>query len=123
MRSGPPATMVVKGSKCCPSHESKMIGQIVNPQSNLGLWQYQAPSQRWVEVYKPEDVTGVLVLEELEHAKARNAPILAEYIGGSFTCDAHHMTEPLPDGTGVGRCIAMCGSPRLGPADSLCVGS
>ena len=51
---------------------------------------------------------GVLVLEELEHARARGAPILAEYIGGSFTCDAHHMTEPLPDGTGVGRCIAMC---------------
>lgn len=50
----------------------------------------------------------MLVLEELEHARARGAPILAEYIGGSFTCDAHHMTEPLPDGTGVGRCIAMC---------------
>ncbi len=65
-------------------------------------------------------VSGVLVLEELEHAKARNAPILAEYIGGSFTCDAHHMTEPLPDGTGVGRCIAMCaGFPCLGPADGL----
>ena len=48
------------------------------------------------------------MLEELEHARARGAPILAEYIGGSFTCDAHHMTEPLPDGTGVGRCIAMC---------------
>jgi len=59
---------------------------------------------------------GVLVLEELEHARARGAPILAEYIGGSFTCDAHHMTEPLPDGTGVGRCIAMCaaaGRPAL----------
>lgn len=54
---------------------------------------------------------GVLVLEELEHARARGAPILAEYIGGSFTCDAHHMTEPLPDGTGVGRCIAMCAAP------------
>ncbi|KAK9824991.1 hypothetical protein WJX81_005142 [Elliptochloris bilobata] len=50
---------------------------------------------------------GVLVLEELEHARARGAPILAEYIGGSFTCDAHHMTEPLPDGSGVGRCISM----------------
>jgi len=66
---------------------------------------------------------GVLVLEELEHARARGAPILAEYIGGSFTCDAHHMTEPLPDGTGVGRCIAMCaaaGRPAA-PAGTACL--
>ena len=45
------------------------------------------------------------MLEDLEHAKARGAPILAEFRGGSFTCDAHHMTEPLPDGSGVRLCI------------------
>lgn len=49
--------------------------------------------------------TGVLVLEELEHAKARGVPILAEYLGGSFTCDAYNMTEPLPNGKGVSSCI------------------
>ena len=43
---------------------------------------------------------GVLCLEELEHAKARGAHIYAEYVGGSFSCDAHHMTEPHPDGKG-----------------------
>lgn len=48
---------------------------------------------------------AVLVLEELEHAKARGAPILAEFIGGAFTCDAHHMTEPQPEGKGVIMCI------------------
>ncbi|KAK9830287.1 hypothetical protein WJX72_010820 [[Myrmecia] bisecta] len=48
---------------------------------------------------------GVLVLESLEHAKARGAPILAEFVGGAFTNDSHHMTEPLPDGSGVARCI------------------
>lgn len=48
---------------------------------------------------------GVLVLEELEHAKARGARIYAEYAGGAFTCDAHHMTEPHPDGKGVKLCI------------------
>lgn len=48
---------------------------------------------------------GVLVLEEYEHAKARGARIYAEYVGGAFTCDAHHMTEPLPNGAGVGLCL------------------
>ncbi|XP_021823546.1 3-oxoacyl-[acyl-carrier-protein] synthase II, chloroplastic-like [Prunus avium] len=48
---------------------------------------------------------GVLLLEELEHAKRRGANIYAEFLGGSFTCDAYHMTEPHPDGTGVALCI------------------
>lgn len=48
---------------------------------------------------------GVLLLEELEHAKKRGANIYAEFLGGSFTCDAYHMTEPHPDGVGVSLCI------------------
>ncbi|KAJ6759615.1 3-OXOACYL-[ACYL-CARRIER-PROTEIN] SYNTHASE II CHLOROPLASTIC [Salix koriyanagi] len=48
---------------------------------------------------------GVLLLEELEHAKKRGANIYAEFLGGSFTCDAYHMTEPRPDGAGVILCI------------------
>ncbi|KAI3766361.1 hypothetical protein L2E82_16416 [Cichorium intybus] len=48
---------------------------------------------------------GVLLLEELEHAKARGAKIYAEFLGGSFTCDAYHMTEPHPDGKGIALCI------------------
>lgn len=48
---------------------------------------------------------GVLLLESLEHALARGAPILAEYLGGGINCDAHHMTDPRDDGLGVGLCI------------------
>lgn len=48
---------------------------------------------------------GVLVMESLEHALARGAPILAEYLGGGLSCDAHHMTEPRADGAGVALCI------------------
>ena len=52
-------------------------------------------------------LAGVVVLEELEHALARGAPILAEFIGGSFTSDAYHLTDPRPDGLGVTRCIQL----------------
>ena len=48
---------------------------------------------------------GVLVLESLTAAKRRHAPILAEYLGGAISCDAHHMTEPRPDGKGVALCV------------------
>jgi 3-oxoacyl-[acyl-carrier-protein] synthase II len=48
---------------------------------------------------------GVLVLEELEHALKRGAPIFAEYLGGGLSCDAHHMTDPRSDGAGVSLCI------------------
>lgn len=48
---------------------------------------------------------GVLLLESLEHALARGAPILAEYLGGGVSCDAYHITEPRADGEGVALCI------------------
>lgn len=48
---------------------------------------------------------GVLVLETLEHALARGAPILAEYLGGGVSCDAYHITEPRSDGEGVALCL------------------
>src|ERR1700722_2218745 len=48
---------------------------------------------------------GVLLLESLEHALERGAPIFAEYLGGGITCDAHHMTDPRDDGLGVSLCI------------------
>ncbi len=48
---------------------------------------------------------GVLVLESLEHAQARGATILAEYLGGAVSCDAYHMTNPREDGLGVSLCI------------------
>lgn len=48
---------------------------------------------------------GILLLESLEHALARGAPIICEYLGGAVSCDAFHMTAPREDGLGVSQCI------------------
>lgn len=48
---------------------------------------------------------GVLVLESLEHAQSRGANIIAEVSGYGTTCDAYHITSPIPDGSGAAKAM------------------
>jgi 3-oxoacyl-[acyl-carrier-protein] synthase II len=50
---------------------------------------------------------GVLIFEELEHARRRNAPIYAEVLGTGNTADAYHITAPHEDGAGAARAMAV----------------
>lgn len=50
---------------------------------------------------------GIVVLEELEHAKKRNATILAELVGYGATCDAFHITSPAEDGSGSAKAMTL----------------
>ena len=62
--------------------------------------------------------SGVVVLEELEHAKARGAKILAEVVGYGATNDAFHITSPAEDGSGAGMAMKIAMKEAgIGPSD------
>ena len=50
---------------------------------------------------------GIVVLEELEHAKARGAKIMAEVVGYGATADAYHITSPIEDGSGAAKAMEL----------------
>mgnify|MGYP001388120907 CR=1 FL=1 len=51
--------------------------------------------------------SGIIIMEELEHAKKRGAKIYAEVAGYGYNGDAYHITAPCPDGDGFRRCMVM----------------
>lgn len=51
--------------------------------------------------------SGILILEELEYALSRGARIYAEIVGYGMTCDAYHMTSPVPGGIGAARAMSL----------------
>lgn len=64
------------------------------------------PFDRDREGFVVAEGAGILVLEELEHAQGRGVQPLAELIGYASNCDAHHVTQPAPEGAGAAACMA-----------------
>ncbi|CAK27034.1 3-oxoacyl-[acyl-carrier-protein] synthase II [Synechococcus sp. RCC307] len=62
---------------------------------------------------------GILVLETLDHAQARGAEILGEVVGYGMTCDAHHITSPIPGGLGGARAMSLALSDAGLKADDI----
>ncbi len=70
----------------------------------------QAASRPWDrdrDGFVLSDGAGVVMLEELEHAKARGARIYAELAGSAMNSDAYHMTSPSPGGEGAADCMRL----------------
>ena len=62
--------------------------------------------------------SGIMILEEYEHAKVRGANILGEVVGYGSTCDAYHMTAPASDGSGATACMLQAiQDAALNPSD------
>jgi 3-oxoacyl-[acyl-carrier-protein] synthase II len=109
IRSGRADVMVAGGTEAsvCPVGLGGFVACRALSKNNDN---FQTASRAWDKTrdgFVMGEGAGVLVLESEEHAKARGATIIAEYLGGAINCDAHHVTMPRDDGMGVASCMEM----------------
>ncbi|MFA5982815.1 MAG: beta-ketoacyl-ACP synthase II [Methylococcaceae bacterium] len=100
--------MVAGGAERCTTSATAMGGFASAKALSRRNDNPQAASRPWDkdrDGFVLSDGAGVVVLEELEHAKARGAKIYAEVIGFGMTADAYHMTTPSVGGEGAARCM------------------
>jgi 3-oxoacyl-[acyl-carrier-protein] synthase II len=108
IKYGDADVMVAGGAERCTSSATAMGGFCSARALSRRNDDPQAASRPWDkdrDGFVLSDGSGVVVLEELEHAKARGAKIYAEVIGYGMSGDAYHMTTPSVGGEGAARCM------------------
>ena len=121
IRYGDADVMVAGGAERCTSSPTTMGGFAAAKALSRRNDNPQIASRPWDrdrDGFVLSDGAGVVVLEELEHAKARGAKIYAELIGYGMSGDAYHITAPAPGGEGAARCIKNAlRDARINPSD------
>lgn len=113
--------MIAGGAERCTTSPTAMGGFASAKALSRRNEDPQAASRPWDrdrDGFVLSDGAGVVVLEELEHAKARGAKIYAELIGFGMSGDAYHMTSPSIGGEGAARCMrSALRDAQLNPED------
>lgn len=108
IKYGDADVMLAGGAECCTTSPTAMGGFAAAKALSRRNDDYQAASRPWDkdrDGFVLGDGSGVVVLEELQHAKARGAKIYAEVAGYGMSGDAYHVTMPSVNGEGAARCM------------------
>lgn len=108
IQRGDADVMITGGAEACITMMSyagfcSMGAMTKNPDPNTA----SRPFDKDRDGFVAGEGAGILIIEELEHAVARGANIIAEIVGYGCTCDAYHITAPHPDGDGGVRSMQM----------------
>jgi 3-oxoacyl-[acyl-carrier-protein] synthase II len=121
IKYGDADVMVAGGAERCTTSPTAMGGFASAKALSRRNDDPQAASRPWDrdrDGFVLSDGAGVVVLEELEHAKARGAKIYAELVGYGMSGDAYHITSPSVGGEGAARCMRNAlRDAKLNPSD------
>ena len=108
IRRGDAKAMIAGGSECAltPIGVASFANMHALSRRNNDPQGASRPFDATRDGFVMSDGAGVVILEDLEFAKARGATILAEVIGYAATADGHHITEPAPGGEGLVRAMS-----------------